>query len=164
MRGRLIQRFLAELARLDTSATRSAGGYDDDFREVTRTDSDGDGIGDFNRQEHAAIMVPCQVNNRTWEGFHRHDLGQDPKIDLVLIFHFDDLERMGLVQSSGIAAIHVGDRLVSIRDIETEEVVQTVRNPPGLYVIEATPGGWGLNLARPTRNLLRVKLGERPIV
>lgn len=162
MRGRLQQKFAASIARLDTTATRSGGYYDDDFREVVTVDTDGDGIGESQRQEHAAIFVPCQIGNRSWEALRAHDLGNVPQTELVMYFHIGDLERLGLIDSvSGEALIHTGDRLVSICDYETHDVVQAVRTPPGLYIVRADPSGWGICMRRPTRNLLRVTWEER---
>jgi hypothetical protein len=162
MRGRLIQKFRAELARLDTTATRAGDYYDDDFREVKTVDSAGDGVGVVQRQEHAAVLVPCQVGSRTWEALRTTDLGNVPQTDLVLYFHFADLEALSLVDATtGEALIHTGDRLVSLRDYQSEAVVQAVRTPPGLYVVRADPSGWGLNLSRPKRNILRVTFNQR---
>jgi len=164
MRGRLIQEFIARVARLDTTATDSGGYYDEDFREIIDIDTDGDGIGELQRQEHAPVDIPCQVAENTWEALNARDQGNAPNSDLVLYLHFEDLERMGLVSSDGNSLISVGDRLVSIKSAWDDSVVHEIRTPPGLYVKEARPRGWGINLAQPTRNLLRVTFGERSAV
>jgi hypothetical protein len=39
--------------------------------------------------------------------------------------------------------------------------VQAVRTPPGLYVTEARPIGFGLHRRRPSRNLLFVSFQDR---
>lgn len=165
MRGRLIQRFKAEFARLDTTATAIAGFYDEDFREVLRTDATGDGVGVVQRQEHPVVILPCQIGSRTFEELQAHDLGNAPRSELVVWLHFADLETEGLVDATtGQPLVHTGDRLVSIRDYFDESVVLSIRTPPGLYVEEARSSGWGLNMARPQRNLLRVSLAERSAV
>jgi len=164
VQGRLIQAFLAEFYRLDTVTTRSSDHYDDDFGEVTRTDSDGDGIGEVQRSDHAAVKVPCQIARRTFEGLQAHDMGNVPQSDLVLWLHFNDLERLSLVADNGLPLIHTGDRLSRILEIGSEALVMTIRTPPGLYVTDATASGWGLCMAQPTRNLLRVQLSERSAV
>lgn len=165
MRGRLIQRFKAEIARLDTVATEIAGQYDHDFREIKRSDATGDGIGTVQRQEHTAVILPCQVGSRTFEALQASDLGNAPQTELVLWLHFADLEEAGLVDATtGQPLIHVGDRIVSIRDYFDGSVVLAMRTPPGLYVEEARSSGWGLNMARPQRNLLRLSLAERSAV
>lgn len=165
MRGRLIQRFKAEIARLDTVSTAALPGYDDDFREVIADDTaTGDGIGDLQRVEHAVDIVPCQIGSRSWEALQSQDLGNTPQTDLTMYLHFADLERLSLVDADGQSLIKVGARLVSIRDYLDESVVVSIRTPPGLYVVEARPAGWGLNMARPTRNLLQLQWSERSAV
>ena len=44
---------------------------------------------------------------------------------------------------------------------KTGRVVQLVHTPPGLYVTEARPAGFGLSMARPRRNLLVVTFEDR---
>lgn len=165
MRGRLIQRFKAEIARLDTTATEIAGQYDHDFREIRRVDSVGDGIGTVQRQEHTPVLIPCQIGGRTFEELRATDLGNAPRSEIVLWLHFADLETLSLVDATtGLPLINTGDRLVSIRNFLDETVVLSIRTPPGLYVEEARSSGWGINMAAPTRNLLRVTLSDRTAV
>lgn len=162
MRGRLIFQFLAEVQRVNTSLIQSSGDYDPDFREVKKVDTDSDGIGETKIQYHTSELIPCQIEPTSWEAVRRHSLGSDPDVEIVLIFHFRDLERMSLVATNGIALIHEGDKLVSIKD-KFGTLVQTVREPPGLYVAEATPVSFGLNMAHPHRNLLEVTFKSRGI-
>lgn len=152
--------FRAELAQLDTVAIETAGSYDNVYREVTKRDTDGDGIGESQRLEKMPIQIRCQVEDNIWEELRAHELGNNPDIDLSLTFHFRDLETDGLVRADGNAAINIGDRLVAIRD-KFGAVVHQVPTPPGLYVTEATPVSYGLNMADPRRNLLVVHFQER---
>lgn len=162
-RGFLICKFLAEWARLDSSGTRSAGGYDDDFLEINKTDTDGDGIGESNRVDHSLVRIPCQIESGPFMSEDDpHVLGPNPVIQRQLVHHFKDLERMSLVDSDGIALIKPGDQLVAIYDLYGT-LVERIPDPPGLYVIEAEPRGWGISLRRPKRNLLLVKCGDRRI-
>ena len=62
--------------------------------------------------------------------------------------------------ASGDALIRPGDRLAAIRDL-CGDLVQEVRTPPGLFVTESRPIGFGLNMARPRRNLLLVTFEDR---
>ena len=170
MRGRLIFAFLAELHRLDTHATATVdpdgagpleGGYDPDFKEPVLVDQDDDGIGERIRQEHPAVRIPCQVDTKAFEELRMLASGNAPKSRVDLVFHFKDLERMGLVDpTSGDALLHPGDRLGAIYD-KAGDLVQQVRTPPGLYITEARPIGFGLNMARPKRNLLLVTFEDR---
>ncbi len=165
MRGRLIFSFLAELYRLDTEATASVdpdgagpltGGYDDDFKEPGLVDLDDDGVSERIREEYPPVRIPCQVEPETFEALQMLQSGNAPRSEVALVFHFKDLERMGLVDvASGDAMIRPGDRLGAIYD-KAGELIQSVRAPPGLYVDEARPIGFGLNLSRPRRNLLLV--------
>ena len=108
------------------------------------------------------MLIPCQIGSRSWEALRAHDLGNVPQTALTMYLHFADLETLGLVDATtGEALIHTGDRLVSIRNYQTEVIIQNVRTPPGLYVVRADPSGWGINMANPTRNLLRVEWNER---
>ena len=58
------------------------------------------------------------------------------------------------------AMIRPGDRLNALYD-KRGNLVQTITNPPGLFVTEASPIGFGLSLSRPKRNLLLVTFKGR---
>ena len=170
MRGRLVFTFSAELHRLDSHAMATAdsdgagphaNGYDPDFKEPVLVDRDGDGIGERVRAEHPPVRLPCQVDTRVFEELRMLASGNAPRSQLDLVFHFKDLERQGLVDSaSGDALVRPGDRLAAIYD-KGGRLVQAVRTPPGLYVTEARPIGFGLGVARPRRNLLAVTFEAR---
>lgn len=162
MRGRLIFPFLAELYRLDPGAMAGQPpGYDDDFKEPALLDSDGDGVGNAFRRERPPVRLPCQVETETIEAMRMMPSGNAPQSRLELVFHFGDLERQGLVDmASGEALLRPGDRLGGLFDTDGE-LVWAVRTPPGLYVTEARPTGFGLSRRRPRRNLLVVSFSER---
>ena len=170
MRGRLIFSFLAELFRLDTHAMATVDpdgggpletGYDPDFKELVVVDQDDDGIGERRRAEHEPVRVPCQVDTKVFEELRMFASGNAPRSRIDLVFHFKDLERLGLVDAaSGDALVRPGDRLAALYD-KAGALVQSVRTPPGLYVTEARPTGFGLNMARPRRNLLLVAFEDR---
>jgi hypothetical protein len=87
--------------------------------------------------------------------------GNAPRSRLELVFHFRDLERLGLVDAaSGEVLVRPSDRLGALYDLEGDRV-QAVRTPPGLYVTEARPIGFGLARRRPRRNLLLVAFADR---
>lgn len=165
-RGRLINVFLAELYRLDTQATDgvAGAGYDDVFDEPLPVD-DGTQTGAPSRREHAAIDVPCQVDRRDYESDELALGGHAPETTLILTFHFRDLEDYGLVHSdpslAGKPMIGPGDRVGSLKK-DDGALVRLFPDPPGLYVVEAEEGGWGLNHAGTSeRNLLIAKLEPR---
>ena len=89
MRGRLIQRFVCVLRRQDTVSTAAVagGGYDDEFGEVLPDPSGGS-----SRREHAAVEVPCQVDRRDWGDQMMSAGGKEERDDIILTFHFRDLE------------------------------------------------------------------------
>lgn len=172
MRGRLIFPFLAELRRLDTAAMASTdpdgpgpltGGFDPDFKEPVLVDRDGDGIAERERVEHPAIRVPCQVESKVFEDLRMLASGDSPRSDISLVFHFKDLERLGLVDAAtGDALIRPNDRLAGLYDLGGL-LVQTIRTPPGLYVTQAQPRGFGLGRSQPHRNLLLVTFEARQL-
>ncbi len=163
MRGRLIFPLLADLHRLDPVAMATqAPGYDADFKEPALLDPDGDGLSDVFRREHPPIRVPCQVEPEALNSLRMTPSGNTPASSLDLVFHFRDLERLGLVDvTTGEALIRASDRLGGLFDTEGQ-LVWAVRTPPGLYVTEARHAGFGLSRRRPRRNLLVVSFSDRP--
>lgn len=161
MRGRLIFAFRAELHRLDTLATATTPpGYDDDFREPALLDT-GDAIGARVRREHPPVLLPCQVEPQSFDALQMFASGNVPSSRVELLCHYRDLERAGLVDpTSGDALVRVGDRLGALFD-SAGSLVQRIRTPPGLYVTEARPIGFGLFMPRPRRNLLLVTFDQR---
>ena len=169
MRGRLINPFAAEIAQLDVAATAAdpdgpgplASGYDADFQEpAVVPDSAGAGNHDA-RREKPPILVPCQVEVQSFGALTELVNGNSPRSHLILVFHFFDLEQLGLVDPvTGEATLRVGDRLVSLRDLRTGALVQAIRTPPGLYLTEPQPQGFGL--AR-RRNLFFAAFDERAL-
>jgi len=160
--------FLAELAQLDTVATAAdpdgpgtlASGYDADFQETALVPTS-NGRGLDARREKPPIRIPCQVEIQAFGELQEVLTGNSPRSNLVLVFHFQDLERMGLVEpTTGDALLRVGDRLVAIRDYRTGELVQAIRTPPGLYLTEAQPQSFGLGTRR---NLLLATFTERAL-
>src|SRR5690606_35219590 len=159
MRGRLIFPFMAGLHRLDTQAM--APDYDEEFKEPVLVDSDDDGVGEPFRREHPPVRVPCQVESEAFEALRMATSGNTPRSSFSLVFHFRDLERLGLVDAAtGDALIRPSDRLGALY-ARVGELVQAVRTPPGRYVTEARPIGFGLHRRRPSRNLLLVSFQDR---
>lgn len=167
-RGRLIFPMLAELFQLDTEATAAdpdgagplTSGYDTDFREPVALSGPSQAV-ESARVEKDPIRLPCQVEPDTFEALNALFSGNAPKSEIALVFHFRDLELKSLVDStSGEALIKPGDRLGGIFDIKNV-LVQTIPEKPGLFVTEAKPIGFGLDMAHPHRNLLMVTFNDR---
>jgi hypothetical protein len=160
MRGRLVFRFLAQFYPLDTAAIEAGGYYDEDFGSISKTDSDSDGIGESNRQEGTAYTIPCQVEDNLYSRYNASLLGDLPSFDMVLVVHFSDLEANSMIDADGTPDIKKGDRLNALQTIHGT-AVQTMPNPPGMYVVESRAVSFGLNMADPRRNLLLVFLKQR---
>jgi hypothetical protein len=167
MRGRLLQAFAAELGQLDTTATAAdpdgsgplTSGYDADFQEAVLVSSGGPRGRDA-RREKPLIRVPCQIEVQGFGEIAELATGNSPRSRLVLVFHFADLERFGLVDpGTGEALLRIGDRLAAIRDPRTGDLLQTVRTPPGLYLTEPQPT-FGLG---GRRNLLVATFSDRAL-
>lgn len=168
MRGRLINPFVIELAQLDTaemdldpdgSAGPLTSGFDDDFREpvvLLREDVTDDTTGVALRKE-TLIRVPCQIEPRSFQQLQQLLAGASPNTAIEVIFHFRDLEKLCLVDpDSGEALVRNNDRLCAIFGCQGE-LVQTIRNPPGLFATQVRPT-FGLGRSR---NLLIATFEER---
>lgn len=162
MPTRLIYPFLAELHRLDRTAGGGMPPMDPDFREPISMDLDEDGIAETARSELPPVRIPCQVEPQTFEQLRMLPSGRAPRTSLDLVMHFRDLTRLGLVDSEGRARIGSGDRLSAIYTLGGE-LVLPVQTPPGLFVTEARPTGFGLGLGRARRNLLLVTFSDRAL-
>lgn len=161
MRGRVIFAFSAVLFRLDTAGTAASPGYDPDFREPRLTGTEVGRPGARARAELPPVRVPCQVEPDAWESLLQTASGRSPASDIALVFHFRDLERLGLVElTTGEPLIRVGDRLGAIHD-RAGALICAVATPPGLYLVEARPIGFGLGLLRSHRNLLHCRFESR---
>lgn len=146
MRVRLINPFVACIARLDTVQTeKTTGGkpgYDATFGEPDVKIVDGRRVSA--RTEKSLLRVPVQVEDRTWEALRQYDNGNSPEIEIALVAHFHDLRKLGLVDcTNGRVSINVNDRLERIED-RCGAVVSVVRTPPGLYCVEARPTSYGI--------------------
>lgn len=158
-RGKLICPMTVEIARLDTKATEDASGYDADFKTVKVTYPAG--IRTSARKELPTIRLNAQVEMGSWQKQNQLQGGNQPDSRLTLVFHFTELEALGLVDAAtGDALIRVNDRLVAVYDKAGTRLEQYVKKSTGgLYATEVQPGGIGLG---GRRNLLVVTWDERP--
>lgn len=158
-RGRLITEFKAEISRLNTLATSVNGaplddGYDYDFKEpVKKAD------GTTSRVFDQSIKIPCQVETEgdRFDFLTMRNLGDNSDTEVKLVFHFQDLEDMGLVGPKGRAKITKGDKLIAIFDEDDEEIDNYEER--NLVVTTAQPRSAGLSGGR--RNLLLVTFRRR---
>jgi hypothetical protein len=166
VRGRLISPFIADIAQLDTSATEAdpdgsgplTSGYDPEFNEVVKLPSADPG-GASARVEKTIVQIPCQVEVDVLDKQDMAPSGDIGQQLMRLVFHFEDLEDLGLVQASGQSAIGVNDRLVAIRRCPGLELVREFPLPEGMFIIEAKDRSFGLSGGE--RNLLVCTLQGR---
>lgn len=164
MRGRLIFKMTAVVARLDTAATATAGGFDDVLQEVTFEDTNGDGIGEPLRKEDGPdyTTFPAQVETDRDEMQRMAGSGDVPDSAIALVVHMRDMERLGLTDATrpGGIAIQKGDRLVRILD-RRGVAVREFAGPDkgGLYCTHVKPlDAWLGSRA----NLTYLAFSERP--
>jgi hypothetical protein len=167
-RGRLINPFLAEIGRLDQVGTAAdpdgpgplTSGYDPVYRE-TVTQPSADLIGTDSRKEWPLVQIPAQFHTGPTIGqlmaLKETLTGNVSTAFLQVLMHFDDLERLLLVDDvTKTALIKVGDRLNAVYTMDGD-LIQMIPTPPGLYVTGAVPifglGG--------QRNLLEVSFASR---
>ncbi len=168
MPGRLINPFLAEMARLDIAATAAdpdaagplTSSYDEDYRE-TRIRPTTNRVGEGMRVEFPLVRIPAQFHAGPSPGqllaLKPTVTGNVASASVVVLMHFDDLTQLGLIDSdTQTATIKVGDRLHAVYRMDGT-LVQLIPTPPGLYVTMAVPI-FGLGAQR---NLLEVTLESR---
>lgn len=159
MRGRLICPLVAEIARLNTAATAPAGGYDDEFRTVKVAYQGGQRV---SAQEYLdPVRVPAQVELGSWEDRRQQPAGNAPGSRLVLVMHYRDLERLGLMDPATRESLfRVGDQLLQIYELRSGRPTDHVRpKAGGLFAVHVSPAGAGLG---GSRNLLAVSFEDRP--
>jgi len=154
-RGRLINKFVAVIMRLDTEATSlvAGGGYDPEF-DATIPVSDGTQLGSTSRREMAALRLNVQLDRKSWGEQNMTRGGRQIVADIVLVFHWPDLENMGLINADGECTLKKGDR---IDRIETRKgaIEATFDNPPGMFIDGFERAGHGLApFGTPRTNLL----------
>lgn len=164
-RGRLVNPFMAVIARFDRNATREESpddaaeipsGFDDVFREPIVVTTDG--VRDEARRERL-IRVPCQIEDHAFMAQRNTLAGNNPDSRMNLVFHFRDLERLELVDlETGLARITPNDRLVEIRSFCCRTLIQKIPDPPGLYATQSLPSAFALG---GRRNLLVVTFQQR---
>jgi len=144
MRGRLINKFVALLYRVDVDATAAVvgGGFDDEFNTL-RPVADGSQAGASTRREHTAVRVDCQIDTRTWGDATITRGGFEATADIELALFVPNLRALGLMDSNGNVLISPGDRIDSI-EAKDGEVQAKFVDPPGLYVTKIERRGYGL--------------------
>ncbi len=168
MRGRLVFPFLVELAQLDTAATEldpdGAGpltsGYHEHFREPLQVLADPtDQTGVSARVESGPIQVRAQIEPAMFERLQMMLGGESPDSRFAIIVHYRELESKSLIDSvTGKPLIRKNDRLVRILNCDTGALIESIPDPPGLFIRQVQSRGFGPGR---TRNLLLIEFEER---
>jgi hypothetical protein len=162
VRGRLIQRFVAVLYRIDTAATAAVagGGYDSEFGEALPV-VDGSLLGASSLRERAPLRLPCQLDRKTWGAAGAARSGYEQDADIIVTLHYADLEAAGLVGADGVPQIYPGDRIGAIEDLGGA-IQEVFANPPGMFVTDLERAGHGLAaFGTPRFNLLFLYCSKR---
>lgn len=158
MRGRLIQKFMVSIARLDEAASAAVvgGGYDDDFKEFVPV-PDGTQTGTSSKVYHDPVIVCCQLDrDEAWGRVQSTRGGQEHKSDLVIVLHMPELEKKGLIDSNGHAVFMRGDKVIEVLTMKGG-LVERFRDPPGMFITHMDTAGYGLEAFGTARqNLLFV--------
>lgn len=144
-RGRLIFPMICELALIDTDGAEQAGRQDPVFRTLPA--SNATGVRRTGRYESpTTIRLHAQVEDISAQRQRQIAAGNAPESRLGLVFHFEELEELGLVDADGLAKVRVNDRLVAIYDADGDELQERFPGVPGgLYCVEVPPHSFGLS-------------------
>jgi hypothetical protein len=139
-RGRLINPVMVEIYRLDRTGMVAGAKLDADYREPVVSPT-ADRKGKRERLERPPIRVPAQIEpDVAFNQQQPAELGDKKTSIISFVCHFQDLERMGLVDpSTGIADIGPSDRVSGWYDAQTSRLLHVFADPPGLYITAASP-------------------------
>jgi hypothetical protein len=167
--GLVLEKSLAVIHRLNPDTTDdvrpytgASSGYSAVFREPIVYDDTvrGRRTRKEARSEYPAIQVPCQVEPLRSEQLRQFKPGDAPDSKYVLVFHYMDLSRMGLVDvTTNEVALGVNDRLSAIKSFRKPNKTTVHLESPGLYLFELRPGSFGFGPEG--RDLLIAFLSER---
>lgn len=157
-RGRLIWPFTAEVLLFNTAITALNGpdgvGFDHDFKAPLKQTN-----GTTSRVFDHAIRLQAQVETERdpFNELRMLNTGDDSTTEVVLVFHFQQLEDEGLVDSSGRAKIVKGSKLGRVWNRDMVEVDNFTERD--VVVTHAKPHSFGLSGGN--RNLLVVRFARR---
>lgn len=146
MRGRLIQKFLVDIRRLDPAATDAVvgGGFNDLLGEPVLVD-DGSQLGSSSRREFSQLLLHCQLNRDPRIGVDMMTRGgHQEQSHLEIVLAMEELENGGYLAADGKANIHPGDRIASIMDVNGNVIIEYA-DPQAMYVKNSGPAGYGLD-------------------
>lgn len=159
MRGRLINSFIVEVAQLDAQLMeQTSPGVDHVFREP-RVGVDPNTNARVTGRKERTVRLPAQVESGNYGQLVVLANGIAPKTALKIIFHYEDLEELKMVDDARRnTPVRVTDRLVGVYSKETGDLLLSFPNPPGVFITEASPEG----LMGDRFNLLVCTISDRP--
>lgn len=153
---------LVEIARYDTVATAATGMLRGRLRDLGHTNAN-DGITPRTSARdgnETIVRLRAQIETGATEDMQQGPLGDTPVSRRVLVFAMFELEQLGLVDpTTKKPLLKKTDRLHAIYEPETEELIETIANPPGLFAHHSEPVGFGYGVGGP--NLLAVHFEDR---
>ena len=159
---RLIFKKIVEIAQLNVAALAATPGQMIPRRRELPPVNANDGSPRVEAREgkETFLRLVCQVETGERERAQAGPLGNVPTSRRTVVFSMDDLEQMNLIDPvSGLPLLRTTDRLHAIYDYKTEELLETIRNPPGLFAVHVEPVGYGFGGGR--ANLVPVSFEER---
>lgn len=164
MRGRLIRPALVEIEQLDTAETAADpgvmglnSGYDTEFGEPATQQTAGV-TASLRKNKTDNLMLHAQVEVNKYNSQNAASVGHDQQALVTLVFHFSELEELGLINDDGEPTIRAGDRLVAMYRLDGSLMMRY--NKPYLYVKQPRPYGPGVG---GDRNLLIVDFATRDV-
>lgn len=135
---------------LDIAASRAVDpdgapttGFDPDYHEPYRWDKSDNTLGD-SRVYRTEVLVPCQVEIKSFEEVNQEYHGDTPITNIVLVFHRQDLRDLGLLNVDGRPKIKTGDKITGFKQ-DGVAVGPVLKDGP-LYIVELRPASWGFGI------------------
>ena len=146
----LISPVYVQIYRLDITATWAQNppggetqGFDPVLREPILYDDPVTGARTSPRQELSPVLVPCQIETRTFDELRETFGGDNPASTVVFVTRRKDLETLGLIDATTRnCTLKKSDRISRLESYNYPgTVIQTFDKP--LYVYEILPGSYG---------------------
>lgn len=135
---RLVNPLVLVLERIEPTASRTAGAYDDDFRDFA-LQSATQGVGST-LEVPATHEVRAQLDVREFEAFAQNEAGYVPSTRLEAHVTRRDMQRAGLLQTDETLLVGVNTKLLAVKRTKGGTAIPLVNAP---VVTEARPSSYG---------------------
>jgi hypothetical protein len=124
---------LVEIARYDTVATAASGGMQPRLRDI-KVENANNGSPRLSGRREENVRVLAQLETGRSLDQQQGALGNVPMSARVCIFDTEDLAALGLLdEATRLPLLKPTDRIHAIYDNRTEDLIELVQNPPGLF-------------------------------